>query len=105
MKLPTGGGKTFVAAHAVDRLLTEHFSQQTGFVLWVTPSDAIYQQTLRQFRDRDAPFRQALERASGGRVKLLEKLDAFPPADVNQALHHAADVAGREPQHANERRP
>lgn len=86
IKLPTGGGKTFVAAHAVDRLLSEHFSRQTGFVLWVTPSDAIYQQTLRQLRDRDAPFRQVLERASGGRVKLLEKLDPFHKADVESRL-------------------
>jgi type III restriction enzyme len=86
IKLPTGGGKTFAAAHAVDRLLNEHFSRQTGFVLWVTPSDAIYQQTLRQLRDRDAPFRQVLERASGGRVKLLEKLDPFTAEDVRTRL-------------------
>ena len=86
VKLPTGGGKTFVAAHAVDRLLTEHLARQTGFVLWVTPSDAIYQQTLRQLRDRESPFRQVLERASGGRVKLLEKLDAFTQADVEERL-------------------
>ncbi len=86
IKLPTGGGKTFVAAHAVDRLLTEHFSRQAGFVLWVTPSDAIYSQTLRQLRDREAPFRQVLERASGGHVKLLEKLDPFSRADVENRL-------------------
>jgi len=86
IKLPTGGGKTFVAAHAVDRLLSEHFSRQTGFVLWVTPSDTIYSQTLRQLRDRQAPFRQVLERASGGRVKLLEKLDPFSAADVETKL-------------------
>ena len=86
IKLPTGGGKTFVAAHVVDRLLSEHLSRQTGFVLWVTPSDAIYQQTLRQLRDREAPFRQVLERASGGRVKLLEKLDSFNEADIRTRL-------------------
>lgn len=86
IKLPTGGGKTFVAAHAVDRLLTERLRRQTGFVLWVTPSDAIYQQTLRQLRDRESPFRQVLERASGGRVKLLEKLDPFTNADVEERL-------------------
>ena len=86
VKLPTGGGKTFVAAHAVDRLASEHFASQTGFVLWVTPSDAIYQQTLKQLRDKESPFRQVLERASGGRVKLLEKLDTFSQADVDTRL-------------------
>jgi type III restriction enzyme len=86
VKLPTGGGKTFVAAHAVDRLVSEHFARQTGFVLWVTPSDAIYQQTLKQLRDKESPFRQVLERASGGRVKLLEKLDSFTQADVDTRL-------------------
>jgi len=55
-------------------------------VLWVVPSDAIYRQTWKAFADREHPYRQMLERASGGRVKLLEREDAFTPQDVQEQL-------------------
>jgi type III restriction enzyme len=86
LKLPTGGGKTLIAAHGVDRILVSHFRQTTGFVLWIVPSEAIYTQTKAQLVDREHPIRQALDRASGGRVKILEKLDGFTKQDVEQTL-------------------
>ena len=76
-KVPTGGGKTLLAAAALERL-----SQQTGLVLWITPTRAIYEQTKAALRNREHPYRQMLERASGGRVKMLEKEDLFTRADV-----------------------
>lgn len=86
LKLPTGGGKTLLAAHGVDRVLVSHFKQTVGFVLWIVPSEAIYTQTKAQLADRGHPLRQTLDRASGGRVKILEKLDAFTRQDVEQKL-------------------
>jgi type III restriction enzyme len=86
LKLPTGGGKTLLAAHGVDRILVNHFRQTTGFVLWIVPTDAIYQQTKAQLLDRGHPIRQTLDRASGGRVRVLEKLDGFTKQDVEQKL-------------------
>ena len=76
-KVPTGGGKTLLAAAALERL-----SRQTGLTLWITPTRAIYQQTINALRNREHPYRQMLERASGGRVKLLEKDDLFTRADA-----------------------
>lgn len=67
-KVPTGGGKTLLAAAALGRL-----NRQTGLALWITPTRAIYQQTRDALRNREHAYRQMLERASGGRVKLLEK--------------------------------
>jgi type III restriction enzyme len=86
LKLPTGGGKTLLAAYAVDQILVSHFRQTTGFVLWIVPSEAIYTQTKAQLADRAHPIRQTLDRASGGRVKILEKSDAFTAQDVEQKL-------------------
>jgi type III restriction enzyme len=77
LKVPTGGGKTLLGAAAVERLQTDLFRQQSGLVIWVVPSDAIYKQTWKQLANREHPYRQILERASGGRVKMLEKNDAF----------------------------
>lgn len=86
LQLPTGSGKTLIAGHAVGRVLSGLDKAQTGFVLWIVPSDAIYKQTRAALRDRTHPLRQALEVASGGRVKLLEKGDDFTVADVANEL-------------------
>jgi type III restriction enzyme len=86
LKIPTGGGKTLLGTIAVDRINTEAFKTQTGLVLWVVPSDAIYSQTWRTLANREHPYRQMLERASGGRVKLLEKNDSFTRQDVDNYL-------------------
>lgn len=86
LKVPTGGGKTLLGVAAVERLQTDLFTQQTGMVLWVVPSDAIYKQTWKQLANREHPYRQMLERASGGRVKMLEKNDAFTKRDTDENL-------------------
>ena len=80
-KVPTGGGKTLLAAAALERL-----NRQTGLTLWITPTRAIYEQTKAALKNKEHPYRQMLERASGGRVKLLEKDDLFTRADVANYL-------------------
>ena len=80
-KVPTGGGKTLLAAAAIERL-----NRQTGLTLWITPTRAIYQQTKDALKNREHPYRQLLERASGGRVRLLEKDDEFTVQDVASYL-------------------
>ena len=86
LKVPTGGGKTLLATCAVERIQTDYLKRQTGFVIWVVPSDAIYRQTWKQLANREHPYRQMLERTSGGRVKLLEKNDSFTKRDVEGRL-------------------
>ena len=80
-KVPTGGGKTLLAAAALERL-----NRQTGLTLWITPTRAIYDQTRATLRNREHPYRQLLERASGGRVRLFEKEDPFSAADAANYL-------------------
>lgn len=86
LKVPTGGGKTLLATCALERIQTDYFKRQVGLILWVVPSDAIYRQTWKQLANREHPYRQILERASGGRVKLLEKGDAFTRQDMDGRL-------------------
>ena len=85
-KVPTAGGKTLLAAAALDHLNADYFRHQTGFVLWVVPSDSIYTQTWKALANREHPYRQMLERASGGRVRLLEKLDNITRQDTEEYL-------------------
>ena len=86
LKVPTGGGKTLLAVCALERIQTDYLKRQTGFILWVVPSEAIYRQTWKQLANREHPYRQLLERASGGRVKVLEKADAFTRMDIQGQL-------------------
>lgn len=80
-KVPTGGGKTLLAASVLERI-----QYPTGLVLWIVPSRAIYQQTKDALWNKEHPYRQRLERASGGRVKMLEKDDPFNTADIANYL-------------------
>ena len=80
-KVPTGGGKTLLAAAALERM-----NRPAGLTLWITPTRAIYRQTRTALWNREHPCRQMLERASGGRVRMLEKDDPFTAGDVAHYL-------------------
>lgn len=86
LKVPTGGGKTWLAALAVSRVMGRYLDRNTGFVLWIVPNEAIYSQTLKRLKDRQHPYRQALDRAAAGRVKVLEKTDRLDARDVESSL-------------------
>jgi len=85
-KVPTGGGKTWLAIGGLSRVLGNYLAINTGFVLWIVPNEAIYSQTLRSLKDRQHPYRQALDRAAAGRVRVLEKSDPLNARDVEMNL-------------------
>ena len=64
----------------------ERLRRQTGLVLWITPTNAIYEQTKAALKNKEHPYRQLLEIASGGRVKLMEKDNPFTRADAASYL-------------------
>ena len=80
-KVPTGGGKTLLAAAALERL-----HRQRGLTLWIVPTRAIYTQTKKALWDKEHPYRKMLERASAGKVKMLEKDDSFNRDDIANHL-------------------
>jgi type III restriction enzyme len=86
LKVPTGGGKTLLAAASVARVFSAYLNQHTGLVLWVVPNEAIYRQTLKTLSDRDHPYRQMLNVAGAGRVKILEKNSPLSRLDVESHL-------------------
>ena len=86
LKVPTGGGKTWLAVSAVSRVMGRYLDRNTGFVLWIVPNEAIYSQTLKHLQDRQHPYRQALDRAAAGRVRVMEKTDRLDARDVEANL-------------------
>lgn len=87
-KVPTGGGKTMLAAECAARLLNNLEGRNTGLILWIVPNDAIYSQTLIALRDREHPYRQILDRAAAGsgNVRILEKDSPLNRPDVDAQL-------------------
>jgi type III restriction enzyme len=84
LKIPTGGGKTLLAVKTIDLVNASYLRRRTGLVLWVVPTTQIYSQTIAALRDREHPYRQHLDIASGGRTLIREKLDRFTPLDVTE---------------------
>ena len=86
LKVPTGGGKTFLAVSAVATVQTRLLQRATGMVLWIVPNEAIYRQTKRQLSDRQHPYRQVLDRVANGRVRIMEKADTLRRQDTEGSL-------------------
>ncbi len=86
-KVPNGGGgKTYLAVSAVSKVLGKYLGKNAGFVLWVVPNEATYTQTLKHLKNREHPYRQALDRASAYRTKIMEKGDPLNAEDVETHL-------------------
>jgi type III restriction enzyme len=70
LRLPTGGGKTLLAAHAIGIARDTYLARPFPVVLWLVTSSAIADQTLGALKKPTHPYRQALEAAFGGAVRV-----------------------------------
>jgi len=86
LKVPTAGGKTLLACHAIDSINKTYLNKQNGLVLWIVPSNQIYRQTILALKDRAHPYRQILDISSGGCTLIREKGDIFTKQDTEQCL-------------------
>ena len=86
LRLPTGGGKTLLAAHIVARIGKAFRDTDAPVVLWLTPSDTIRTQTAAALNTAGHPYRQALERdlPQPARVLELDQLATVNPYEVGR---------------------
>lgn len=91
MKVPTGGGKTFMACAAVRRIFDEMPKEKPKVVVWLVPSDPILLQTTTNLTNPDHPYRQRLNADFAGRVgvytkEMLLNGQNFSPDTVREML-------------------
>ena len=82
LRLPTGGGKTVLAAHAVNIAKETWVERDFPLVLWLVPTTTIRKQTVDALKNPRHPYRAALDDAFGGRVRV------FDIGDFTQLLPH-----------------
>lgn len=85
VKVPTGGGKTLIACHAIGEVQRLFLRNVRGLVVWIVPSTQIYRQTLSALRERDHPYRVALENTLGvgpDDVKIVQREEPLSAADL-----------------------
>lgn len=73
MKVPTGGGKTFMACSGLKHIFDRLPGDKAKVVIWLVPSDSILSQTIRTLSDTSHPYRQRLDRDFAGRVGIYTK--------------------------------
>src|SRR5690606_5627016 len=70
LRIPTGGGKTWLAAKCAALVNTHLLRTERSVLLWLVPSTAIRDQTLKLLRNRDTPLHAAL--AEAGPITVLD---------------------------------
>ncbi|MNJ94515.1 Type III restriction enzyme, res subunit [compost metagenome] len=86
VKVPTAGGKTFIAVNALERIFSafsEYNPSKPKFVVWLVPSLTILEQTVKNLANIEHPYRQRLNDLFQGRVHVYEKMDVLQGASFN----------------------
>lgn len=73
MKVPTGGGKTFMACASVRKIFDGLQRKYNKLVIWLVPGDSILVQTVKNLKDVNHPYRHRLETDFAGRVEVYTK--------------------------------
>jgi len=77
LRVPTGGGKTIMGAHAVGIAAKSYLEAPNPFVLWLVPSTPILDQTVDALKNLDHPYRAALAKDFGRNITVLTKAEAL----------------------------
>ncbi len=83
LKVPTGGGKTFLASNAIKPI----FDSMTQFcpktVVWLVPSEAILKQTVNNLMNMEHPYRKKINVDFCGNVQVYTKEELLSGQNFN----------------------
>ena len=83
LRVPTGGGKTWLAAKSVARVNTHLLRCEHSVILWLVPSKPIREQTIKALKDRGHPYHAALREAGPITVLDLEEAKSVTRATLD----------------------
>lgn len=91
IKVPTAGGKTYIACNALKPIFDKLPSGRPQVVAWFVPSDTILKQTYEKLSDPSHPYRQRIDSLFNGNVRIVDKETALfgtgiSPAEIREQL-------------------
>lgn len=88
LRLPTGAGKTLLAAHSVGVTARAYLEEDNPIVLWLVPSNTIRTQTLEALKNPTHPYRQVVDEAFDGKVSVFDitELELIRPKDLQERV-------------------
>jgi len=88
LRIPTGGGKTILGAHAISTVRDNFSGRDYPFIIWLVTTDTIRRQTADALKDKRHPYREALDEALGGKVDVFDadEIDRIRPADLRSKV-------------------
>ncbi len=93
LRLPTGGGKTILGAHAISIARDAWVEKEYPMVLWLVPSNTIRLQTAEALKNPRHPYRQTMDEAFAGRVRVFDIGD-FTNIRPHDIRDHCCIVVG-----------
>ncbi len=73
VKVPTAGGKTFIACNAIKTIFDAFAYDKPKAVVWLVPSITILDQTIKNLKDTNHPYRQKINAHFGNKVEVFDK--------------------------------
>jgi type III restriction enzyme len=86
MKVPTAGGKTFIACNALHTIFSAYSSEMPKTVVWLVPWSNLLDQTIDNLRNHEHPYRTKLDSLFNNRVEVYEKKDLLQGSNFNPSV-------------------
>ncbi|MDD4191204.1 MAG: DEAD/DEAH box helicase family protein [Mangrovibacterium sp.] len=83
IKVPTAGGKTFIACNALYSIFKSYDSTTPKAVVWLVPWSNLLQQTANNLADPGHSYREKLNSLFGNRIEVFEKEQLLQGAGFN----------------------
>jgi type III restriction enzyme len=86
VKVPTAGGKTFIAVNALHSIFSAYDSAKPKAVIWLVPWSNLLQQTVNTLSNPEHPYRQKLNSLFNNRVEIYQKADLLQGSNFNPTV-------------------
>ncbi|MDD7913798.1 DEAD/DEAH box helicase [Polaribacter ponticola] len=86
IKVPTAGGKTFIAVNALHSIFSAYDTSKTKAVIWLVPWSNLLQQTVNALSNPEHPYRQKLNALFNHKVEIYQKEDLLQGSNFNPTI-------------------